>query len=261
MHSIGAVLLVSALRLNATTSFVNNVPVKSFPAVSSPPCSAFGMTSTDAEVAQTPSFLMDDILKGNSTAASSAVSMLMDVRGTEKMEEYLGEMLPQEKSKLPLWAKLPLAKYSRRARQLRLSKLLDLSTPSASSDENDDEKSKMRRARNSLLILLRNMANPDSEFKGISSMLAVAKKDAKVGNVSSEDMLKRTPDLETPKYEVLASKKGFEIRQYEKFSVCSVTMSELKTTGSDEESVKIIHATIIWCNIVRCIGRIFVWEK
>jgi len=52
-------------------------------------------------------------------------------------------------------------------------------------------------------------------------------------------MLKRTPDLETPKYEVLASKKGgFEVRRYEKFSVCSVTMNELKSSGSDKESAK-----------------------
>jgi len=233
------VMVAVCLNAREATSFMSNVPVKSYPPVrSSPSCCGFGMTSTDVEVAETPSLLMDDILKGNSTAASTAVNILMEVRGTEKMEKYLGEMLPQEKSNLPLWARLPLARYSRRARQLRLSKLLELSTPSASSDEKDDEESKMRRTRNSLLILLRNMANPDSDFKGISSMLTMAKKDAKVGNVSSEEMLKRTPDLETPKYEVLDSKKGgFEVRRYAKFSVCSVTMNELKPSGSDEESV------------------------
>jgi len=164
----------------------------------------------------------------------------MDVRGTEKMEQYLGEMLPPERGNLPFWARMPLlaARYSRRARQHRLSKLLDLSTPSTEdgSDETDDDESKERRARRSLFILLRSMAdNPD--FEGVSSMLAAAKRDAKEGNVSSEEMLKRTPDLETPNYEVLTSRKGgFQVRRYEQFSVCSVTMNKLKSSGSDKES-------------------------
>jgi len=149
-------------------------------------------------------------------------------------------MLPPEKNSLPLWARMPLTRYSRRARQLRLSKMLELSTPATSSDDEsdvkDDEESKKGRARRSLFILLRSMAD-SPDFKGVSSMLAMAKKDAKDGNLSPEEMLKRTPDLETPNYEVLASKKGgLEVRRYEKFSICSVTMNELKKSGSDKES-------------------------
>lgn len=190
--------------------------------------------SVGLQADQTPSIYMDAILKGNATAASTAVELLMEVRGTDKMEEYLGDMLPP--SRTPFWAKIPVTpKFSRRARQYRLQKLLDISTPSTDSEE-DDEQSRKRRARSSLFILLRSMASAQ-DFKGVSSMLTLAKKDAKADNISSEDMLKRTPDLETPNYEVLSSKKGgFEVRRYEKFSVCSVTMNELKSTGSDKES-------------------------
>lgn len=211
------------------------------------------MTATaELDATQTPSLIIDDILKGNTTAASTAVNMLMQVRGTDKMEIYLGDMMPPQKSSLPFWAKLPLTRFSRRARQLRLRQLLDISTPTADKDDDDDnnaakenveddEESKNRRARRALFILLRNMS-ASSDYNGISNLLATAKKDAKDGNVSSEEMLKRTPsDLETPTYQVLSTKKGgLEIRRYEKYSVCSVTMKELKqpTAGnsSDKES-------------------------
>jgi hypothetical protein len=67
--------------------------------------------------------------------------------------------------------------------------------------------------------------------------LSLARKDAKNEHISSEEMLKRTPDLETPKYEVLASETGgVEVRRYARFSVCSVTMNEVMASGSDKES-------------------------
>ncbi|KAL3795618.1 hypothetical protein ACHAW5_002814 [Stephanodiscus triporus] len=197
------------------------------------------MASTDVEDASSPSSLMEDILQGNSTATTHAIKILMEVRGTDKLDEYLGEMLPPDRANLPWWTRLPLTRrFSRRARQLRLSELLELSTPGTSSEEesaeNDTEEIKKRRTRRSLFILLQSMAsNPESD---VFSMLAFAKKDLKLGTLSAEEMLQRTPDLETPKYEVLASKKGFEVRRYEKFSVCSVTMNEIGSSGSDKES-------------------------
>ncbi len=179
------------------------------------------------------------------------------------MDTYLNDILPPPKEHFPLWTRLPLTKFSRRARQLRLRKLLDLSTPAIENDDvddattnkgsstrqsrqvaevNDDEESRNRRARRALFVLLRTMSN-NSEYKGISEMLTAAQRDAKVGNIiSAEEMRKRTPsELETPKYRVLATRKnGLEIRRYEQFSVCSVTMKELSsntTGGSDKESV------------------------
>ena len=184
--------------------------------------------------------LMDDVLRGDTTITTNVVTMLTKLRGTEKMDEYLKEMLPSSKN-LSWWTRLPLTRFSRRARQRRLLDLLELSTPTPTSEsgttvENDTDENKDRRTRRSLFILLQNMAN-NPESGNISSMLTLAKKDAKVGTLSAEEMLKRTPQgLETPKYQVLSTKKGFEVRQYEKFSVCSVTMNEIKSSGSDNDS-------------------------
>jgi hypothetical protein len=183
---------------------------------------------------------MDDVLRGDTTITTNVVTMLTKLRGTEKMDEYLKEMLPSSKN-LSWWTRLPLTRFSRRARQRRLLDLLELSTPTPTSEsgttvENDTDENKDRRTRRSLFILLQNMAN-NPESGNISSMLTLAKKDAKVGTLSAEEMLKRTPQgLETPKYQVLSTKKGFEVRQYEKFSVCSVTMNEIKSSGSDNDS-------------------------
>lgn len=237
-----AVFLIVTLCLSArqVTSFVVPVPSLSVPATASSPACR-GMASADVGVlGATPSLLMDDVLKGNATAARASVDMLMEVRGTDKMEQYLGEMLPPEQDRFPLWARMPLTRYSRRARALRLRKLLELSTPTASSesefDEKDDGEARKRRTRNALFILLRNIAD-NPEFTGVSPLLSMARKDAKNEHISSEEMLKRTPDLETPKYEVLAAEKGgLEVRRYERFAVCSVTMEEVKKSGSDKES-------------------------
>lgn len=221
----------------------------SIPTIRAPIISLKSSSSDDnaGKIQFEPSVVMDDILKGNATAASLAVTELMNVRGTEQMEEYLTEMMPPEKSGIPLWARLPLTKFSRRARQLRLRKVLEISTPIVDGNDDDknefqdDDESKSRRARRSLFILIRDMAtaNDENGTIDISKMLVIARKGAKDENVSFEDMLQRTPDLETPTYEVLkTSSKGFEVRRYEQFSVCSVTMKDLKSPGSsDEESV------------------------
>ena len=237
-------MLVVAVSLYEVTPFMAPVVVKPFHTPSSSLSTSLCMTNTEYVVddVQSPTLLLDDVLKGNSTAATAVVDMLTKVRGTDSMETYLEDMLPPKR--LPLWTRLPLTRFSRRARQLRLSKLIELSTPSTSSEneestEKDSEESQMRRARSSLFILLRNMAS-NPEFGGISSELSTAKKDSKLYLSSESELLARTPaNLETPIYEVLSSKKGgFQIRRYKSFSVCSVTMNELKQSGSDKESAK-----------------------
>lgn len=86
--------------------------------------------------------LMDDVLRGDTTITTNVVTMLTKVRGTEKMDEYIKEMLPSSKN-LSWWTRLPgLTRYSRRARQRRLLDLLELSTPTPSSEstvENDTD--------------------------------------------------------------------------------------------------------------------------
>ena len=186
-----------------------------------------------------PSDMIDQVLRGNSTAASSIVSELTDLRGTEAMEQRLNEMMPPHPNNLPFWTRLPLSRYSRRARQLRLRKILELSTPAPENAAEDDEESKKRRTRRALFVLLRNISDNAENYTGIKALLAEVKRDAaNVVIMSSDELSKRTPDLETPKYQVIKStSNGLEIRKYEQFSVCSVTMKELNpNSGSDKDS-------------------------
>jgi hypothetical protein len=187
---------------------------------------------------QNPSAVIDDVLRGNSTAASSIVGALTEVRGTDTMEQYLSEMMPPELNSFPIWTSLPLSRCSRRARQLRLRRLLELSTPSPDDASEDDDDSRKRRGRRTLFVLLRNIADNPNNYKGIKTLLAEVKKDAANLVLSQNELSKRTPDLETPKYEVLkTTSNGLEIRRYEQFSVCSVTMKDLNSnSGSDKES-------------------------
>lgn len=105
-----------------------------------------------------------------------------------------------------------------------------------------------RRTRRALFILLRNLASEEADdtFRdaGITQLKRIAYKDAKLDQkaVSAEDMLKRTPQgLETPQYEVLASlpNKGIEVRRYNKFAVCSVTMGDLNTQTQQKQAAKL----------------------
>eukprot|EP00956_Cyclotella_meneghiniana_P007839 scaffold10444_cov71-Cyclotella_meneghiniana.AAC.13 len=189
---------------------------------------------------QNPSLMIDDVLRGNTTAASSIVNSLNEVRGTETMEQYLNDMMPPELDNFPIWARLPLLSgYSRRARQLRLRKLLDLSTPAPDSPSEDDAASKKRRGRRALFVLLRNISENPDNYRGVRALLSEVKRDAaNVVIMSPNELSKRTPDLETPKYEVVKSSlNGIEVRKYEQFSVCSVTMKDLNSkSGSDKES-------------------------
>ena len=240
---VALLLVISCLGMTSVASFAAPTTIRATFS-SPPPCIAMASFSSDTAVAG-PSILIDEILKGNSTAATAAVEMLMEVRGTDNMEQYLEEMLPP--TSFPLWTRLPLmTKVSERARKRKLYNLIELSTPTTDAEEQDGDnageikdtdEARTRRARSSLFLVLRSMAN-NPDYAGVSSMLKMAKRDAKAENISSEEMLQRTPDLETPKYEVLKSKGGFEVRRYEKFSVCSVTMNELKSSGTDKDSAK-----------------------
>jgi len=215
--------------------------------------SAMEERTTSQSISTTTALLFDTILRGNSTAAGELVGTLMEVRGTPRMDELLDDLLPPES--FPLWTRIPFAaKFSKRARQRDLKKVLDLSTPSVDNDTkeegdlDDDPESMKRRSRRALFILLRNLASNDddddsSSFRdaSITRVKRIASKDAKQQAVSSADMLKRTPQgLETPQYEVLASRpnKGIEVRRYDEFAVCSVTMGDLKSESDETKTAQ-----------------------
>ena len=95
--------MLVAVCLNEVTPFMAPVAVVNFPTPSS--STSLCMTNTEYVVddAQSPTLLLDDVLKGNSTAATKVVDMLTKVRGTDSMETYLEDMLPPKR--LPLWTR------------------------------------------------------------------------------------------------------------------------------------------------------------
>ena len=193
----------------------------------------------------TTSTELDSALLSNSSAAEGLVATLMEMRSSgdsDGAEQLLNDILdlvdgPFGKSPLPWWSKtLPLARFSKRARRASLKRLLDLSTPVAEQDTEDADAPRRRRRR-SLFVVLRTLANPDDETvlgggskKPLVVLLERAARIEAKASTRSEDLQGRMPQgLETPEYSVVGKKgaKGgtYEIRRYEPFSVCSVSMS------------------------------------
>lgn len=213
--------------------------------------------------------LLDAALRSNVTAASDLLAQLNELRSSGEgfgpssaMEAFVTNLLDEvdDGSKNPWWSRLPtLTRFSRRARKASLRRVLDLSTPSASETESlgSDEDADKRRRRRSFVIILRSLANlydeEDGDEAGIkvkedmkkSRMPAIkvlekaAKREAKA-SVQTDDMANRLPKgLETPKYEVLAERKKYEVRRYDPFSVCSVVMSKPRPDDATKTDAKI----------------------
>jgi hypothetical protein len=197
---------------------------------------------------------LDDILRSKS---SSLLDDLNDIRKNESQEEaetFLNTIITvidnvdgEKETSLPWWTKLRFtARISRRSRIASLRRVLDLSTPSAEDTESlgNDTDAEKRRRRRALVVLLRSLSQTqdDDEEAGDSAVSngkngnviykieKVAKRDLKRA-ASNKDMDSRLPPgLETPKYDVIVKrpldKGGYEVRNYEAFSVCSVPMKK-----------------------------------
>jgi len=177
---------------------------------------------------------LDAALKGNSTAASSLLEEVRDMRKknqTELVATYLNDLLiASVEAPLPWWSRIrPLARVSRRARRRSLRRVLDMSTPQVP-EETDDQTSALRRQRLALTILLQSLANIEEEGTKLPAIRSLEKKARQESRrvVARDDIVKRIPEgLETPKYDVLqGTTTGFEIRRYQPFSVCSVNMAK-----------------------------------
>ena len=209
---------------------------------------------------------LDGILKGRSSTLLENYNILRQNGTPEDVESYLNTILSvvddvdtttisasseETEKKLPWWTKFRFtARLSKRSRIASLSRVLDLSTPTVEEKEDlgDDVDAKKRRRRRALVVLLRTLASsrdddveegdkaPSKEKRKKISMNPIykiekaAKKDLKK-SVSALDMESRLPPgLETPKYEVIVKRPlfegGYEVRNYEAFSVCSVPMSK-----------------------------------
>jgi hypothetical protein len=184
--------------------------------------------------------LLKDAIAFNSPAAAELVSELNLMKGNgisrEAIDEFLDYLLSSgPDAGLPLWTRSKrLARFSRRARMASLRRTLDLTTPppSESSNEKEDSlKSQQQRRRRALTSLLRTLSNEDTNEPKVPAIVAIEKKARQAMLADAADLRSRLPEgLETPKYDILAtrgtSQGSIEIRRYEPYSVCAVSMSK-----------------------------------
>jgi|AntRauTorckE5430_2_1112549.scaffolds.fasta_scaffold04047_2 hypothetical protein len=184
--------------------------------------------------------LLDSALNADSDMASKLLDIISSLRKENKQEELtkvLDDIIHRVDGGKPVWTKLRItSKFSRRSRLAALSRLLDISTPEASDNADDTDDAKKSRRKRALVIALRSIivSEESAENEGDAKVVKgvpiymiekAARKDLK--EASSIDMSSRLPPgLETPKYDVIVKRPKFEIREYESFAVCSVTMTK-----------------------------------
>ena len=194
--------------------------------------------------------LLDDALRFNASAASELLSNINTMRANnatqEAIEDYINNLLAIVDT-TPWWSIRPLRRFSRRARRASLRRVLELSMPVDETQEtvgNDPEADQQRRRR-SLVVLLRSLANEDDlkeatsrGIPAIAQLEKLARREARA-KVQIEDMANRLPEgLETPEYSVIASRPGYEIRNYLPFSVCSVSMNKPRPADISKTDAK-----------------------
>ncbi|KAL7568765.1 hypothetical protein ACA910_021755 [Epithemia clementina (nom. ined.)] len=210
-------------------------------------------------------------------AASKLIAEISTLRQTKNGETALGDLLNHLLSRgpdspaLPFWTRLGfLGRFSQRARWASLRRTLNLTTPPPSSDSDDEvvqqsEEERRRRRRRALVGILRTLSS--DEFTGEAGASSnkknsvppillleqkagredrLNKRQRRTNNNRDEDLtLRRPAGLETPKYSVLEKKSStFEIRRYEDFAVCSVSMSRDRPADSSKTDAKVSEPTI-----------------
>jgi hypothetical protein len=245
---IGAVSLRSvppAKTLETSTPTANSLPD---PPVDQASTASSSLASEDG---RRLSLLGDAIRSFNSSAATDLLSEINEMRssGVDQvvMDSFLNNLLSEGPDrKLPVWARLrPLARFSKRARLASLRCALDLSTPppnESDNEDNDDLLSQQRRRRRALVSLLRYLAEADEDgLKGP----AIVQLERKAKRATTGDLRLRLPEgLETPEYEVVVKRSsGYEVRRYDPFSVCSVSMDKTRPVDAYKTDATISNPT------------------
>lgn len=238
--------LTSATQLSSPESFSRNVVGAAFTR-NSDDITTLKATATDniddAIDMQDVMDTLDKALNAKADDASKLLTMINDMRQNKSQEElsiFLGKILEKVDASKPFWTRIRvMSKLSKRARLASLKRVLDMSTPTAT-DDDDEDAATSRRIR-ALVVALRSLVKTnDDGTKQASSIFSIekaARKDAKQ-MVSAEDMESRVPEgLETPTYEVIVKRQSFEIREYQPFSVCKVPMSKPRpdATATDQK--------------------------
>jgi hypothetical protein len=146
------------------------------------------------------------------------------IKGNGQFEEVLDEMIgfvDSVKGNLFCTWRLPIPIPSFRVKVGSLRRLLQSSTSIKALDQ-EAEENKLEKRRG-LLIILGQLVKTEKENTNIRYLEAEARKRSMVNDMT--EMLRRTPaNLETPTYTVVESKKTWEVRKYDQFSVCSVNI-------------------------------------
>lgn len=180
---------------------------------------------------------LQDALANDPAGAKALMDELARLRTQSEAvrQAYVDDLLEAIPAKLPFWTALPLtARVSKRSRWAALKRTLNLTTPTVNDGEEDTVDSRERRQRRAFVLLLRSLAGEESKRPSILSLEKQARQEFKV---NAQELAKRRPsDLETPKYTVLKSKSNFEIRKYDPFSVCSVSISAARTVNNSTDA-------------------------
>eukprot|EP00966_Prymnesium_polylepis_P015263 353136-Prymnesium_polylepis.1 len=155
-------------------------------------------------------------------AKEGALRALMEAEAADR-EATLDAMLAaiEESSSSKLAKRWPLPLPSRRAALGTFDRLManmESEEPGSGARFQEGDAPKRRRF---LLVLLRQLQTR----RGVWALEVEARRRAAQAT-SMDEMLQRTPsELETPVYEVLAERTGWEVRKYEEFAVCTTVRS------------------------------------
>jgi hypothetical protein len=279
LTALALFLIVIFTRHAPSAAFAVNPTLWGNKATSVRSVTSCAVTSSAAAVSNEISFrtpserqgLLEEAIGFNQTAANLVIeeaNLLRSMNGTASitLEEFWNDLLTwadqgdNGESSLPWWTKIGvLARFSKRARRASLRRVLDLTTPYSDDDatarENDSYRfSKRRRA---LAVLVRSLAsavtNPEAtdasngkkkHYPAIRELEQQARKARHSAILGAEDRQNRLPPgLETPKYTVLKTGNSlhgkYEIRRYEPFSVCSVSMVQPRPVDATKTDAKI----------------------
>lgn len=208
----------------------------------------------------------------NTTSASNLLCQIRTMRDnntedSKSPDRFLNELLSNGPDRpLPVWTIIrPLARFSKRARLASLRRTLDITTPppsstSSSSDNDEDsvkrlskeeeltadplETDRLRRRRRAFVSLLRTLSSPpDTELNHNNKFPAIRIIESKAinANKANEDLALRRPrGLETPNYDVVLKRSNrFEIRKYQPYSICSVSMTAPRPIDSYRTDAKL----------------------
>jgi hypothetical protein len=231
-------LLLSPFALSSVSGFVISQGKNPFPtslfqnqiiAAESTATTVYVSLTDEQRVAR-----LQQALARDPSGAKALINELATLRSQSEAvrQAYVDDLLEAIPTKLPFWTAVPLtARVSKRSRWAALQRTLSLTTPTVNDGEEDTVEGRERRRRRAFVLLLQSLAG--EEVKRQPAIRSLEKQARQESKVNVKDLVQRRPaDLETPQYTVLQQKSNFEIRKYDPFSVCSVSVSTTRPVNN-----------------------------